>query len=91
VLTEDPNDFAARVVADKPLNSRDVCNYAAQRGGADVSAKMPVNKPSELLVVIPALAAGEYKLEVTTQFSATNGKLLKEPRTGVFERILTVI
>jgi len=30
LLTEDPNDFAARVVADKPLNSIDVCNYAAQ-------------------------------------------------------------
>ena len=48
------------------------------------------NNPSELIIVIPALAAGEYKLEITTQFSATNGKLLKEPRTGVFERILTV-
>ena len=48
------------------------------------------NNPSELIIVIPALVAGEYKLEITTQFSATNGKLLKEPRTGVFERILTV-
>jgi len=41
------------------------------------------NNPSELIIVIPALVAGEYKLEITTQFSATNGKLLKEPRTGV--------
>jgi len=39
LLTEDPNDFAARVVADKPLSSKDVCNYATQRGGADISAK----------------------------------------------------
>ena len=39
LLTEDPNDFAARVIADKPLTSKDVCNYAAQRGGADISAK----------------------------------------------------
>ena len=48
------------------------------------------NNPSELIIVIPALQAGAYRLEVTTQFSATNGKLLKEPRTSVFERILTV-
>ena len=229
VLTEDPNDFAARAIADKPLNTRDVCNYAAQRGGADVSAKamnhavdlfldelvylacngftvstgvfnlrpkikgvfnkateqfnpekhkilfdfsqglkfrrelanvnveitgvskvtffvdevediesesvsdlltpkhnlrisgskikiegesaengvyfinqetnervkvsskIPVNKPSELMVVIPALAAGSYKLEIVTQFSGTSKRPLKEPRTAVFERVLNVL
>ena len=228
VLTEDPNDFAARVVADKPLTSKDVCNYATQRGGADISAKamehavdlylsemvyllcngftvntgvfnvrpaikgvfnkateqfnpekhkisfdfnqglrlrkelenvsveitgvskvtffidevvdiesesvnelltpkhnlrisgskiridgenaengvyfinqetnervkvsskIPVNKPSELMVVIPALAAGSYKLEVATQFTGGTKTLLKEPRKAVFEKILTV-
>jgi hypothetical protein len=35
--------------------------------------------------------AGEYKLEITTQFSGANSKqMLKEPRTSVFEKILTV-
>ena len=229
LLTEDPNDFAARVIADKPLSSKDVCNYATQRGGADisskamehavdlylsemiyllcngftvntgvfsvrpkikgvfnkateqfnpekhkisfdfnqglrlrkelanvnveitgvskvtffidevvdiesesvgdlltpkhnlrisgskiriagenaengvyfvnqetdervkVSSKMPVNKPSELMVVIPALAAGSYKLEVVTQYGSNNKNLLKEPRTAVFDRILSVL
>jgi hypothetical protein len=229
LLTEDPNDFAARVVADKPLTSKDVCNYATQRGGADISAKamehavdlylgemvyllcngftvntgvfnvrpaikgvfnkateqfnpekhkisfdfnqglrlrrelanvsveiagvskvtffidevvdiesesvgdlltpkhnlrisgskiriagenaengvyfinqetnervkvqskIPVNKPSELMVVIPALAAGSYKLEIVTQYGSNNKNLLKEPRTAVFERILSVL
>ena len=229
LLTEDPNDFAARVVADKPLSSKDVCNYAAQRGGADISAKamehavdlylgemayllcngftvntgvfnvrpkikgvfskateqfnpekhkisfdfnqglrlrrelanvsveitgvskvtffidevediesesisdlltpkhnlrisgskiridgenaengvyfinqetnervkvsskIPVNKPSELMVVIPSLAAGTYKLEVVTQYSSNKRQPLKEPRTAVFERILSVL
>jgi hypothetical protein len=229
VLTEDPNDFAARVVADKPLTSKDVCNYATQRGGADISAKamehavdlylsemvyllcngftvntgvfnvrpaikgvfnkateqfnpekhkisfdfnqglrlrreianvsveitgvskvsffidevvdiesesvndlltpkhnlrisgskiridgenaengvyfinqeskervkvtskMPVNKPSELMIVIPALAAGTYKLEVVTQYGGNSKQLLKEPRTAAFERILSVL
>jgi hypothetical protein len=229
LLTEDPNDFAARVVADKPLSSKDVCNYATQRGGADISAKamehavdlylgemayllcngftvntgvfnvrpkvkgvfskateqfnpekhkisfdfnqglrlrrelanvsveitgvskvtffidevediesesisdlltpkhnlrisgskiriagenaengvyfvnqetkervkvnskIPVNKPSELMVVIPALAAGTYKLEVVTQYGGNAKQLLKKPRNAVFERILSVL
>ncbi|MDR0371410.1 MAG: DUF4469 domain-containing protein [Prevotellaceae bacterium] len=46
------------------------------------------NNPSELIIVIPALAAGAYKLEVTTQYGA--GKLLNEPRTFTFDKILTV-
>jgi hypothetical protein len=47
------------------------------------------NKPAELMVIIPALAAGTYKLEVTTQF-AGSGTPLKEPRTTVFDKPLTV-
>jgi len=229
LLTEDPNDFAARVVADKPLNTKDICNFAVQRGGADISAKtmehsvdlfndelifqlcngftvstgvfnvrpaikgvfnkateqfnpekhkisfdfnqgirlrkeianvnveitgvskvvffidevtdiesesisdlltpnrnlrisgskikiegenaengvyfvnqeteervkveskMPVNKRSELIVVIPGLATGTYKVEIVTQFSGNYNNPLKEPRTAVFDRILTVL
>jgi hypothetical protein len=47
------------------------------------------NNPSELLVVIPALAAGEYKIEIITQFSG-GGKVLKEPRNATLEKILAV-
>ena len=47
-----------------------------------------VNNPSELLVQIPDLAAGRYQLVVRTQF--TNSVLLKEPRTTVYEKPLTV-
>jgi outer membrane lipoprotein-sorting protein len=51
------------------------------------------NNPSELLIVIPSLEVGTYKLEVTTQFSSSgsNKHLLKEPRSIVFDRILTVL
>jgi len=229
LLTEDPNDFAARVVADKPLNTKDVCNFAVQRGGADISAKtmehsvdlyfnemiyqlcngftintgvfsvrpaikgvfnkateqfnpekhkisfdfnqgirlrkelanvnveitgvskvtffidqvtdiesesvndiltpnrnlrisgsrikiegesdengvyfinqeteervkveskIPTNKPSELMVVIPSLSAGTYKVEVVTQYSSNKRQPLKEPRTSVFDKVLTVL
>ncbi|KAA6348876.1 hypothetical protein EZS27_003676 [termite gut metagenome] len=48
-----------------------------------------INNPSELMVIIPDLESGLYKLEVTTQFSA--GKtLLQEPRSVIFDKILTV-
>jgi hypothetical protein len=51
-------------------------------------ADIVTNNPSELIIVIPALASGGYKIKVVTQF--TGNILLKSPRTTVFEKILTV-
>ena len=48
------------------------------------------NVSAHLLIVIPALAAGAYRLEVTTQYTTTSGKILKAPRTAAFDRLLTV-
>ena len=42
----------------------------------------------ELIVQIPTLTAGTYKLVIRSQFAM--GKLLKEPRATVFDKILTV-
>jgi hypothetical protein len=50
-------------------------------------ADIVVNNPSELIVIIPELATGTYKLQVTTQFSASS--LLKDPRTVIFDKVLT--
>jgi len=47
------------------------------------------NNPSEVIVVIPALATGTYQLEIVTQF--TGSYLLKESRTTTFDRELTVV
>ena len=47
------------------------------------------NNPSELIILIPALATGTYTLEIVTQFSSGTS-LLKEPRTASFDKILTV-
>ena len=47
-----------------------------------------VNNPAELIVQIPTLTAGTYKLVIRSQFAT--GKLLKEPRATVFDKILTV-
>ncbi|MDP4210728.1 MAG: DNA-binding domain-containing protein [Bacteroidota bacterium] len=46
------------------------------------------NKPSELIIVVPTLTAGSYKLQVATQF--TNSLLLKEPRFITSDKTLTV-
>ncbi|MDR1399492.1 MAG: DUF4469 domain-containing protein [Treponema sp.] len=47
------------------------------------------NQNAHLLVIIPALVAGTYHLEITTQF--TDGStLLKKPRMTVFDRPLTI-
>jgi hypothetical protein len=37
-LTEDQNDFAARVSAERTLNVREICQSAVERGGADIHA-----------------------------------------------------
>ena len=47
------------------------------------------NFPSELLVRCPASLNGRYRLEVVTQYSLNSKHFLKEPRTAVFDRILT--
>jgi hypothetical protein len=51
-------------------------------------ADIVTNNPSELVFVIPALIAGTYKIQVTTRFS--RGFLLKEPRTVILGKVLTV-
>ena len=38
VLTENQNDFAARVSAERTLSVRDICESAVARGGADINA-----------------------------------------------------
>ena len=48
-----------------------------------------VNNPSELIVVIPPLAKGRYKLVICNQYTGTNVPL-KEPRKTMYEKTLTV-
>ena len=73
-------------------DSPDIGVYFENEAGNTV--KVPendiiVNNPSELIVVVPSLAAGmSYKLVVRNQYSGAT--LLKEPRTGTFEKMLNV-
>jgi hypothetical protein len=48
------------------------------------------NMNLHLLIIIPALPTGTYRLEVTTQYTGGGGRLLKTPRTATFDRLLTV-
>jgi len=38
LLTEDPNDYVARVSSERTLGITEICNSAVNRGGADISA-----------------------------------------------------
>ncbi len=46
------------------------------------------NNPSEVMVVIPELPSGTYNLEIVTQF--TDSSMLKQPRTALLDKPLTV-
>jgi hypothetical protein len=54
------------------------------------AADIVENVKAHILIVIPALSAGTWRLEVTTQYMGSGGSLLKAPRTAVFDRLLTV-
>jgi hypothetical protein len=63
----------------------------ADGGRVQVDAQDIVeNQNSRLLIIIPALSVGTYHLELTTQYMSGGGKTLKEPRTLVFDHLLTV-
>ena len=73
-----------RVVGEDPA-----VGIAFRSVNGDETVKVPmtsllVNNPSAISLIIPAtLEVGEYYLELTTQFSNSNG-LLKSPRTAVY-------
>jgi hypothetical protein len=65
--------------------------FVPQNGGDVVEVEVSdvvINNPSEVVIVIPNLAAGAYRLQIITQYTGSN--LLKDPRTVLFDKILTV-
>ncbi|MDR2177302.1 MAG: DUF4469 domain-containing protein, partial [Treponema sp.] len=61
-------------------------------GGAPVKvdpSDIVVNNPSEVIAVIPSLAAGVYQVRITTQHGGT--RQLKTPHTFTFDKPLTVV
>jgi hypothetical protein len=65
--------------------------FEPEAGGAPVpvdSSDLVINRPAELIAVIPALAPGVYRLRLVTQYSG--GTQLKHPHTVTFDKPLTV-
>ncbi len=79
-----------RVTGENSANGVYFINQTTQERTQVDASDIVTNNPSELIVVIPALAAGSYKLEITTQFGSNTKTLLKEPRTALFDKVLTV-
>jgi len=80
--------YKLKIAGDNPDVGVFFVNQATQDRIKVNATDIVINNPSDLIIFIPALAAGTYTLEVTSQF--TNGSLLKEPRTAVYDKILTV-
>jgi hypothetical protein len=77
-----------KVAGDSAANGIYFVNRSTSERTRVDDSDVVVNNPSELIVVIPALEAGTYLLEITTQYSV--GLMLKEPRTAKFDKPLTV-
>ncbi|ADY53894.1 hypothetical protein Pedsa_3359 [Pseudopedobacter saltans DSM 12145] len=78
-----------KIAGDNPTNGIVFVNIDTAVSTPVPSDDIVVNNPSEVLVIIPDMDVGTYRLEITTQY--TSGSLLKEPRTAVFDKELTVI
>jgi hypothetical protein len=65
--------------------------FVKQADGArtKVTENLAVNRPAEVVALVPALSAGKYKLEIVTQH-AGGSAALKAPRTIKAEPELTV-
>ncbi|MDR0791945.1 MAG: DUF4469 domain-containing protein [Chitinophagaceae bacterium] len=77
-----------KIAGNNPANGVYFVNQTTQERTQVEASDIAANNPSELIIVIPALTAGTYKVEVTTQYAISS--ILKEPRTVLFDRILTV-
>lgn len=81
--------YKLKLVGDHPEVGVYFVNEAtAERTKVDAT-DIVTNNPSELVIVIPALIAGIYTLEVSSQFSGSSTPL-KEVRTSRFDKVLTV-
>jgi hypothetical protein len=91
LLTPDSNLKIAghkiKIAGDNAVNGIYFVNQTTSERIRVDATDIVTDNPSELIAVIPALEAGTYKVEVTTQYSSN---LLKESRTVLFNKILTV-
>ena len=79
-----------KIAGDNPANGISLTNQANNVVTVIAVNAIAINDPSKITFIVPAdLAPGDYKLSITTQFSSQS-TLLKDPRTSIFDYILTV-
>ena len=79
-----------KIAGDHPANGVYFIEQKTQTRTQVDASDIVTNNPSELIIVIPPLAAGTYQVEVVTQYGGNTKQLLREPRTAQFDRLLTV-
>ncbi|GHU30817.1 hypothetical protein FACS1894172_04710 [Spirochaetia bacterium] len=77
-----------KIAGDKPENGLYFVSATGEAVKVEAS-DIVVNNPSEIIAVIPELAAGLYQVQLVTQYSG-GGKKRKEPQTVMFNKPLTV-
>ena len=77
-----------KIVGENPDNGVYFINTADNTRTKVDPTVFVTNNPGELIIVVPELKAGTYKVEVQTQYAGAS--VLKEPRSCTFDRILTV-
>jgi hypothetical protein len=80
--------FKLKLAGENPAVGVYFVNQATSERIKVEASEIATNNPAELMIIIPILTAGTYSLEVTSQFGGT--ALLKEPRTSIFDKVLTV-
>jgi hypothetical protein len=79
-----------RIAGDSPDNGIALTEQCSGTVTRIAPTAILVNEPSKVSFIAPAdLTPGDYKLSLTTQYSHSS-VLLKEPRTYVFDYLLTV-
>ena len=80
-----------KIMGNNPLNGVYFVSLDTKKTTKVDASEFVINNPSELIIVIPNLAIGTYKLVVTTQFSGNTKIFLKEPRSVEFDKVLSVV
>ena len=77
-----------KIAGEDAANGVFFVDTATQARMAVDASDIVTNNPSEVIIVIPALASGNYTMEIVTQYMGSG--TLKEPRTAEFDKTLTV-
>ena len=82
------NGNKLKIAGDNPNVGVYFVNQSTQVRMRVIPTDIVINNPSEVMIVIPTLPKAAYRVEIVTQYAV--GSILKEPRTALFDKVLTV-